>query len=61
MELQSDQILISYPDGSADSGFPVRVIARARFPLFFGSFFPSGVVDENGDMPIEGAAEMIIM
>ena len=60
MELRSENILISYPNGSWDPGFPVRVQVRCRFPLFFGSFFPESMVDENGTIQLEQLAEMVI-
>lgn len=61
MELRSENILISYPGGSWDPGFPVRVQVRCRFPLFFGSFFPESIVDENGTILLEQLAEMVIL
>ena len=59
MELRSENILVAYPDGSADSGSLIRVEARCRFPLVFGTFFPPGLVDANGAMLLRGSAEMV--
>ena len=61
VELRAENILISFPDGSAEPGNSVRVNVRCRFPLFFASWFPDSIVDEDGTMLVEGSAQMIIM
>jgi len=61
MELTAENIIISYPEGSTAPGSLVRVTARCRFPIFFASFFPEGVVDEAGTMLLQGFAEMVIL
>lgn len=60
MTLRAEDIQITYPGGDAEAGSPIRVSTRARFPLWFGSFFPAGFVDADGTLPIEGSAEMVI-
>lgn len=61
MELLAENIVISFPEGAQTPGSLVRVSARCRFPLFFGSFYPAGIVDEAGTMLLQGMAEMVIM
>ena len=61
MELLYENIMISYPDGSDQPGNIVQVNAQCRLPLVFGSFFPVGVVDENGAMLLQTSAEMVVL
>jgi len=61
VELRAENIVISFPDGAAEPGDSVRVNVRCRFPLFFASWYPAAIVDQDGTMLIEGSAQMIIM
>lgn len=60
MELRAQDIIITFPQGSSESGNSVRVTAQSQFPVFFGSFFPAGIIDANGTMTLHGDSEMII-
>lgn len=61
VELTADQITVSFPHGTDEPGHPVQVTIRCRFPLFFGSWFPLGMVDADGTMLVQSTAEMIIL
>jgi hypothetical protein len=61
MALRFEDITIVYPHGTWDPGHPVRVEANCKFPLFLGSFFPESAVDEDGNLPLHGQAEMVIL
>ena len=60
MSLRAEDVLISFPSGAAAPGNYIRVATRTNFPLWFGTFFPTGFVQEDGTLLIEGAAEMVI-
>ncbi len=61
VELTEGNITITFPEGSWEPGYLVRVTVRCRFPLFFASWYPESMVDENGTIPIESSAEMVIL